>query len=199
MMLSVNKKMILSENPFVAYAPGLLTEQQIREMLTIDNYVSSGGWDFGQSKSVPTPNRTSSTYFDVHDQFQDIRQHLIERIYNLWGHQHRLIDCETLQLTKYQVGQHYVPHWDYFNISGVDKNTECDRIATVILYLNNDFQGGTTTFSRLRLTITPAAGNILYFYYPPGKHAELTMHSGDMVTCGEKKIATMWIREPRSI
>jgi hypothetical protein len=187
--------MILHQDPFVAVDHSGLSEDQISRMISINSYQPSGGWDFDAKASKPTTARTSSTYFDMSDQFRDVRETILDTVFNNWGHRHRLNQCELLQLTMYQPGQQYVPHWDYFNVPGVKADTANDRVATAIVYLNDDFQGGTTSFNQLGLTVTPKKANLLYFYYPPGATAHLSMHSGDVVTSGEKRILTMWIRQ----
>lgn len=187
--------MVLSTDPFVATGSSDLSAQQIASMLAIDEYVASGGWDFATGEPAQTSARTSSTYYDQQDQFRNIRSQLLQRLQSLWGHQYQITAAEILQLTKYTQNQHYVPHWDYFNVPGVAASTDNDRIATVIIYLNDDFLGGTTSFPRLNLQVTPKTGDMLYFHYPPGTQAHLSMHSGDHVLNGEKRIATMWIRQ----
>lgn len=187
--------MVLSTDPFVATHPSGLSEQQISTMLAIDDYAPSGGWDFATGNTSQSPARTSSTYFDIADQFGHIRSHVLQHINDLWGHCYEIAAAESLQLTKYTKQQHYVPHWDYFNVPGVAASTDNDRVATVIIYLNDDFLGGTTSFPRLDLQVVAKTGNMLYFHYPPGSQAHLTMHSGDHVLSGEKRIATMWIRQ----
>lgn len=187
--------MVLSTEPFVAVDHSALCESQIERMLAIEEYVASNGWDFATGQTTRTDSRTSSTYFDMLDQFADIRSHVLQRLSDLWGHQYQIAAAESLQLTKYIKDQHYVPHWDYFNVPGVAASTDNDRVATVIIYLNDSFLGGTTSFPRLDLKVTAKAGHMLYFHYPPGAQAELSMHSGDHVLDGEKRIATMWIRQ----
>lgn len=163
-------------------------------MLAINDYSPSGGWDFATGSTSQSPARTSTTYFDVQDQFHSIRSHILHQIQAVWGHCHQIAATELLQLTKYTQHQHYVPHWDYFNVPGVEVSTDNDRIATVIIYLNDDFLGGTTSFPHLALQVHAKVGHMLYFCYPPGDRAHFTKHSGDQVLSGEKKIATMWIR-----
>jgi hypothetical protein len=46
----------------------------------------------------------------------------------------------------------------------------------------------------LNLLIKPRMGYFLYFRYPPGDTAKLTLHAGLPVASGEKRIATLWIR-----
>jgi prolyl 4-hydroxylase len=71
------------------------------------------------------------------------------------------------------------------------------RVATLIIYLNNVAQGGETIFPEINLKITPIQGNALYFAYTNSKNQvdPLTLHGGCPVLEGEKFIATKWMRQ----
>ena len=68
-----------------------------------------------------------------------------------------------------------------------------DRCATALLYLNDGFEGGATSFPKLGITVWPRQGDILYFEYDEETY-ELAMHAGEPVIKGEKRIASLWIR-----
>ena len=92
--------------------------------------------------------------------------------------------------TGYQIHVRIVEkHHDFFRDE--DKNP---RIATAITYLNEDFEGGETSFPLLNITIKPEKGSVLYFEYN-NEYKDMTLHSGDKVKSGTKYIATSWIRE----
>lgn len=108
---------------------------------------------------------------------------------------------EGIQVLSYGYGEEYRPHWDYF-----DNTTEggalCyhrggQRIATLIMYLENTEEGGETIFPKVNLKVKPIKGNALLFYNctPEGKEDPLTLHGGSPVTKGEKWIATKWLRK----
>ncbi|MGZ5781611.1 MAG: prolyl hydroxylase family protein, partial [Burkholderiaceae bacterium] len=71
------------------------------------------------------------------------------------------------------------------------------RVATLILYLNDVEEGGETEFPEIGLKIIPKAGNALYFAYmnSSSQPDPLTLHAGRPVLKGEKWIATRWVRE----
>jgi hypothetical protein len=68
----------------------------------------------------------------------------------------------------------------------------------MIVYLNNNFEGGYTKFTHLPVDQAPTVGLGLFWQYnydaPTNK---LTMHSGEPVVSGVKYIAQMFIRNSR--
>ena len=67
--------------------------------------------------------------------------------------------AEPLQIVSYGTGGHYEPHIDYFRMNNVTSaaiNSDSgDRLATLILYLNDVAEGGATVFPRLGLAVHP--------------------------------------------
>jgi prolyl 4-hydroxylase len=143
-------------------------------------------------------NRTSSgTFFNVNE--TAFIKKLDSRIAELM--QLPVTNGEGLQILNYGVGQEYQPHYDYFPPklpgSAVHLRNGGQRVATLILYLNNVEEGGETIFPELGLSIVPARGNALYFRntMADGTEDALTLHGGAPVRRGEKWIATKWMRQ----
>lgn len=107
---------------------------------------------------------------------------------------------EAIQVLWYQVGGEYRPHYDYFSSHTVGGASSIgrggQRVATVIMYLNDTEAGGETIFPKAQVSVTPKKGTALLFYScdPSGKEDPLTLHGGAPVKAGEKWIATKWIR-----
>lgn len=53
---------------------------------------------------------------------------------------------EAIQILRYEKGQLFVPHVDYFK--DVKGNKKGNRVATVLMYLANVAQGGETVFTK---------------------------------------------------
>jgi prolyl 4-hydroxylase len=111
---------------------------------------------------------------------------------------------EGITVIRYLPGEDFKRHPDYFAGPGAAKQSEKggNRIATVIMYLNDVEDGGDTDFPWLKVWITPKKGNILFFDYsdPDPFIKRLTEHVGKPVVKGEKWIATIWVREfPRTV
>ena len=108
---------------------------------------------------------------------------------------------EPLQILNYLVGGEYRPHWDYFDPAqpGNEKVLENggQRVATLIMYLNDVEAGGSTVIPDIGLDVLPRKGNAVYFAYTTdaGELDKRTLHGGSPVAQGEKWIATKWIRQ----
>lgn len=108
---------------------------------------------------------------------------------------------EGIQILNYHVGGEYKPHYDYFPPddagSAVHMRQGGQRVASLVMYLNNVEEGGETIFPELGLSICPKRGSAVYFAYTNsrGQIDPLTYHGGAPVKRGEKWIATKWMRE----
>ena len=89
---------------------------------------------------------------------------------------------EGLQVIRYKPGGFYHAHKD--NFGGKLENF---REVTVIVYLNDDFSGGTTTFPKLEYAVVPRAGHVLLF---PSRYR----HRADEVTEGIKYVVAGFFR-----
>jgi len=108
---------------------------------------------------------------------------------------------EGIQVLHYQISAEYRPHYDYFPESQLGSKEFLEqggqRVATLIMYLNDVEAGGETIFPELNLSVSPKKGSALYFSYTNslGQLDEKTLHGGAPVVKGEKWIATKWIRK----
>ena len=108
---------------------------------------------------------------------------------------------EPIQVLRYGVGARYLPHHDYFEPGDPGSAPLLaqggQRIATVVMYLNDVAGGGDTLFPKLRLSIRARRGNAAYFdYLDPVRGLDVrSLHGGSPVTVGEKWVATKWMRE----
>lgn len=97
---------------------------------------------------------------------------------------------EVIHVTRYGVGGEYKAHHDYFG------NTVNDRTKTVLVYLNDDFDGGETYFPVLNQSIHPEAGKlVLWDNQTNGIPNADTLHAGLPVTKGTKYLLSVWIRQ----
>ena len=108
---------------------------------------------------------------------------------------------EPLQGQRYQVGEEFKEHTDYFEPDGPDFERFCaqsgQRTWTVMLYLNEPEAGGTTLFKKLGMGVKPATGTLLAWnnVTPFGAPNGATLHHGTPVEQGTKYILTKWFRE----
>ncbi|NSX02485.1 2OG-Fe(II) oxygenase [Cupriavidus gilardii] len=108
---------------------------------------------------------------------------------------------EGLQILNYKPGAEYQPHYDFFNPQRPGEARQLrvggQRMATLVIYLNDVPAGGATAFPKLGLRVNPVKGNAVFFAYlgEDGTLDERTLHAGLPVEQGEKWIATKWLRE----
>lgn len=164
-----------------------------------EKFFPAQGFDFKTNTGVQTDFRSNSTYVDNEYRLASLQQRLTKLIEEeLVGNSSYEKGCiETpLQIQRYAVGQQYKPHIDFFNVAGRSKTFEVDRIASAIVYLNDDFKGGETFFTTLSIDVKPKAGSVLFFKYD---YNDMTVnmntyHSGMPVISGVKSIVTAFVR-----
>lgn len=108
-------------------------------------------------------------------------------------------NAEGLGVLHYDPGERYAPHVDY--IPDTPQNAEHlaqrgQRVRTVLVYLNEGFEGGATEFPRLDLAFKPPRGGALMFdsVKPDGSVDPVTLHTGAPPTRGEKWLISKWFR-----
>lgn len=80
---------------------------------------------------------------------------------------------ERLRCYRYRPGQHFARHYDgYF-----ERDTGERSLLTLMVYLNEGFEGGSTVFHDLGLVVTPRAGHALLFQHHL-LHEGCTVHTG---------------------
>ena len=108
---------------------------------------------------------------------------------------------EPMQVLRYQLHEEYQLHYDFFN-PHTESGKETlqrggQRMATVLMYLQEPLRGGETFFPYLNLHFRPKRGRALVFYNltPEGWGNTQTRHASLPVREGEKWVATRWIRQ----
>jgi prolyl 4-hydroxylase len=108
---------------------------------------------------------------------------------------------EGIQVQRYEVGQQFKPHMDYFvpHTEDYEKYASVlgNRTWTFMVYLNETAKGGSTRFTNLDLSFYPKAGTALVWnnLYADGQVNPDTIHTGEPVEEGYKVIITDWYRE----
>jgi len=98
---------------------------------------------------------------------------------------------EGLQLIRYKPGGFYHAHKD--NFGGELENA---REVTLLVYLNDDFKGGETSFPKLEWAFTPRAGHVLVFPSRYRHRAEPVIEGTKYVIAAWYQTEDGWSREP---
>ena len=108
---------------------------------------------------------------------------------------------EPVQGQRYDVGQEFKAHTDYFEPQGMDYNTYCrvagNRTWTFMVYLNDVEAGGGTRFKVIDKTFQPQVGKLVCWnnHRADGSLNPATLHHGMKVRAGMKYVITKWYRE----
>jgi len=200
----------LSWKPRAFLAKRFLTDSECDHMIQLakDKLEESMVADNESGKSVKSEIRTSSGMFLMKGQDEVVSR--IEDRIAAWTFLPKE-NGESIQVLRYQYGQKYEPHFDYFH----DKNNQAlggHRIATVLMYLSDVVKGGETVFpsaehdgepkddswsdcGKRGLGVKPKKGDALLFFslHPSAEPDPMSLHTGCPVVEGEKWSATKWI------
>jgi len=108
---------------------------------------------------------------------------------------------EPSQLLHYAVGQRFKPHYDFLDPANPAYRDDLaqfgQRIATFLIYLNDGYSGGETSFPAIRLNYRAKTGDALFFanVTRDGNPDPQTLHAGLPPTSGEKWVFSQWIRD----
>lgn len=107
---------------------------------------------------------------------------------------------ETVQGQRYQVGQEFKPHCDWFppdtDVWDAEFRVGGQRSWTAMIYLNDVEEGGATDFHYLNCSCPPQRGSLLTWNNatPEGEPNSMTLHAGTPVVRGVKYVITKWYR-----
>lgn len=200
----------LSTKPRVALIPNFLSEDECDQVVNTASpnlarsQVAVRKGEEGQP-TVQESRTSSQTWLSV---TSGIGQTISNRIFELTGFKPG--SSELMQVLRYQKGQKYNAHLDYFSPELYGKQSS-NRAATVFLYLRSVEEGGHTWFPnadgkplerydwvscKRGLGYKPKKGNVVVFYdmTPTGGYDESSLHGGCPVIKGEKWGGTLWLR-----
>ncbi len=111
-----------------------------------------------------------------------------------------VVNQEPTNILHYTPGQEYRPHYDFID-PGVahfarELQTVGQRTTTFLIYLNDDYEGGATTFPRLDWSFKGKTGDALAFWnLTDGRPDARTLHAGTPTTGGVKWLLSKWVRD----
>lgn len=188
------------ERPQVIVFGNVLTHDECDELVAVSRtkLARSTTVDDITGKAEIHEHRTSSgTFFHINETpFIAKLDKRIAALMNL-----PVNNGEGIQILNYQTGGEYKPHYDYFppELPGSAAHIAVggQRVATLIMYLNDVEEGGETIFPNIGMRVAPKKGHAVYFAYTNSMSQvdPLSYHGGNPVIKGEKWIATKWMRQ----
>jgi prolyl 4-hydroxylase len=174
---------------------GFLTPEEcqgIIDLIEADNHPSS--------LYAGTEQQGFRTSFSCNlDPYHPLVMRIERRICELMGIDHR--HGETLQGQRYQPGQQFKPHHDYFHVGQSywepERKNGGQRTWTGMIYLNEPEGGGETNFPKAGLCVQPRTAMLVMWNNMTdiGSPQDLSIHEGCPVSAGTKYIVTKWFRE----
>ena len=176
-------------------APDFMSDADRREIMARADRTLMPSSVLGE---FPDPDyRTSrSGNLDPHDPFT---KGIDRRIADLLGLDPNL--GETIQGQRYDVGQQFKAHMDYFHTTMAywehQRVIGGQRSWTAMVFLGEPEAGGATYFPDVDVKVAPRAGTLLAWnnMNANGEPNPLSRHTGQPVEAGTKYIITKWFRE----
>jgi prolyl 4-hydroxylase len=181
----------LSDSPWVSLYPGAFTDEECEFLVdaALPAFRPSLVGD-GAGQEVRRQVRTSDD-MTIAWLMEDPAVHVLNRrLAALSGT--RPEQAEALLVLRYRPGQEYRPHVDW-------DGGENGRVATALVYLNDDYEGGETLFVKTGLKVNGRKGDVLVFRSatPDGGFDPMSEHAGLPVFRGTKFLASRWIHAHR--
>ena len=198
--MALREVVSLSERPRVRRVDGLLTREECDYVIGVaaPQLHPSSVTNPETGAAMQHPERTSNDALLVPYE-SDIVIHAINlRLAAAAGLPSE--NGELLSVLRYERGQEYRPHVDFFgerNEEAAQFETAGQRIRTLLVYLNDDYEGGATNFIRGGFSVRGRAGDAVLFdnVGDDGKGDPSSLHAGLPVTSGAKWIISKWFRE----
>jgi prolyl 4-hydroxylase len=104
---------------------------------------------------------------------------------------------EVAKLLHYNPGEAFSRHGDFFHAWMTEEiEARGQRVATFLIYLNDDYDGGETEFVEVGYKFKGRKGDALLFINVDreGVGDPMSLHAGQPTTRGEKWVLSQWIR-----
>lgn len=192
------KMKALSEEPWIVELTNFLNKDECNHLIKLGENAkmkqSMVGTTFEDSKS-DYDSRNSFTSFLLKSQDEIVKR--IENRCSLLAN-HPTSHIEPFQIVRYQPGQFFKEHHDYFEPKEGDKFVpQYQRTLTIFIYLNDvakDEKGGQTYFPSANLSVRPQMGKAVMFrnITPDGKEDPKSLHSGQKLMKSTKYGCNVW-------
>lgn len=143
----------------------------------------------GDGKHQVASHRRTSESASLHNLDENLKEAIAEKCISLLESDDLSYnDFENLQCVSYQINQEFKAHFD--------AGKGLKRLYTILVYLNDDIEGGETYFPLLDLMVKPKKGKAVMFHNleKDGSIDIYSYHAGLPVRSGNKFACNIWIR-----
>lgn len=142
--------------------------------------------DYRKTKWLNLPENIHS---HLYNSISQIHEKYLNPIYNS-----TIKTVEPPQFLRYDIGDHYDKHNDSESYVNGKLKRVVERDISILLYLNDDYEGGELEFTQLQLTIKPKKGMLIAF--PSYEEFEHKVHP---ITKGTRYNIVSWINTEKRI
>ena len=193
---NMKKEVIRDSNPLIIIYDDFLSEEEVDFLINAYNPKTKPSTVVDKNEGYVTNLEARKSFSHYTNKSEnEVIQAIEKRASEISGFPNSFI--EPIQFLKYEENGYFRPHHDYFAEDYT--NGEYQRYATIFVYLNDDFNGGTTLFPKLDIEVKPKRGRgLLWFNVKEnGDVNPLTLHTGTDVKDGEKYGLNIWIRNKK--
>lgn len=191
----------LSDSPRIRLLEGFATGPECRWVVEVarEHLTAATVFDHLTGELVLDPARDNSAVSLMFEQVDVVSEVLRTRISA--ATRVPVPAFEPSQILRYEIGQQFIPHYDFLDENSAGFRGELgvygQRIATFLIYLNDDYAGGETNFPKAGLSYRGHTGDAIFWANldAAGRPDPLTLHAGLPPTSGEKWVFSQWIRE----
>lgn len=131
---------------------------------------------------ISTAAKNNETLRKINNQCYEVVASAVQSYKNIFKIEEEIKDDEIYALLRYSVGERYDQHYD--------GGTESSRSISVLIYLNDDYDGGEIEFPYFNLKIKPKAGTLILF---PSNYAY--SHIAHPVISGTKYVIITFLKD----
>lgn len=179
---------LLFEDPQIILKKSFLNKEEISLLLGVKKFSKNKAVIIGEGSQ-----RNSKSYFEKNEEFLSIKKKIFNFLSSI-DFDYPFENYEEIRIIKYEEGQQFTRHYDFLNQNPEEKTHYNDRVATVLIYLEEPEIGGKTIFNDLDIEIIGESGDLLFYRYDTPLKFQ-TAHTGEKVLKGTKIILGVCIRE----
>ena len=199
LLVCSSKKEPFTNTNIVKEIPDFLTPEECDIIIELSkpNLVNSLVYSDKEDQLNTTTRKSMQCW--LKDEVDSVIKKVSDKTAELTGFPTR--NQESLQVVSYTEGGFFNPHYDACR--GDEKychrmnNNGGPRYMTLLIYLNDDYDGGETLFPKLNYKTSPKKGNAVLFYDTDdnGKILDDSLHGGNPVSNGMKWVCNKWVHK----
>lgn len=194
MLVPANADYVHKDLPYIAEYNNWLDPVQCQHIIDLcrDIVFTQGQVRVGSESKIDLNARIAFTH-KINEGDPPVLGQLVQRV-TKWLALPNSQYIEHGLLVRYPPGGHFGLHTDQISNTCLQGNIT-HRVATLIVYLNDNFDGGYTVFPKLKALVKPVTGKALFFRYNYNSGLnELTEHAGGW-TSDNKFILVFFVRD----